>query len=248
MTDSSAPAGDAAAGESAPPATGGIPTPGDLAAQQQAPTPPASTDGQPADKPADTDPAKELQRLQAENLRLRKEAGDQRINAKNAAREDGMRQAAIALAKAAGIELPSDDAEPPTVEKVSQQLSQVQAERNAAALRAATIEAAWQAGVDPTKLGYLSYALSQNPAYTGLDPAAPDFSANLQAAIDAQVSMDTTLKLTGSAVASGVERLGGASGSSTITPEAFAQMNITERSNLYKTDKATYDKLVGNAS
>ena len=248
MSDTSAPAGDAAAtGDAAPPAS--IPTPGDLAAQQQAATPPpATTDGQPADKPTDSDPAKELQRLQAENLRLRKEAGDQRINAKNAAREDGMRQAAIALAKAAGIELPGDDAEPPTVEKVSEQLTQVQTERNAAALRAATIEAAWKAGVDPTKLGYLSYALSQNPAYTGLDTAAADFSENLQAAIDAQVSMDTTLKLTGSAVASGVERLGGASGSSTITPEAFAQMNITERSNLYKTDKATYDKLVGNAS
>jgi hypothetical protein len=53
--------------------------------------------------------------------------------------------------------------------------------------------------------------------------------------------------LTVSAVASSVESLGGSTGSATITPEAFKGMSIMAKSDLYRTDKATYDKLAGAA-
>lgn len=189
------------------------------------------------------------ERQLSENAALRRERGDERINAKNAAREEGKSEAALAFAKALapvlGIELPGEQAATP--EQLTAQVASVTSERDAALKDAATVRAAMAAGVDPTKLDYLQFQLGRNRDYQGLALDAPDFDAKLAASISALVAQDSTLKLTGSAQASGVENLGGSGGADEITPEKFAAMSIQDRQDLYLNDKPTYDRLVSAA-
>lgn len=245
-------------------ATGGTSTAtgeagGDNAAEQQAgqqggeqqpaqatetpkPQPPAA---QQQGEPQSTEPWNDPAAAKAEIERLRKENGDSRINAKNTAREEGKTEAQAALAKALapllGIELPGE--QPATPEQLAEQVGNVTGERDAARLDAALTRTAWELGVDPAKLDYLAFKLSK----TGeLDPNADDFAGKLKSSITALVAEDATLKRSGTVQASGVENLAGSGGSDTITPEKFANMSLAERSELRKTDQATYDRLVGN--
>lgn len=185
---------------------------------------------------------------EGEIVKLRKEAGDQRINAKQKAAQDGARKAIADLAAAAGIEIPGLAAdEAPTADQVAAQLTTVQTERDAAQRQSAVVEAAWQAQIDPTKLPYLQFLLTRDTALQQVAPTAPEFRGMLAASIAASVAADATLKLPGAAVASGVENLGGSSGSDTITQERFNAMSMAEKSQLFLSDKATYDRLAGNA-
>lgn len=233
---------------------------GDNAAEQQAgqqggeQQPAAQTTEQPKPQPPaaqqqgeqqNTEPWNDPAADKAEIERLRKENGDSRINAKNTAREEGKTEAQTALAKALapllGIELPGE--QPATPEQLAEQVGNVTNERDAARLDAALTRTAWELGVDPSKLDYIAFKLSK----TGeLDPNADDFAGKLKTSITALVAEDATLKRSGTVQASGVENLAGSGGSDTITPEKFANMSLAERSELRKTDQATYDRLVGN--
>lgn len=183
----------------------------------------------------------------AEARRYQREAGDERINAKNNAAQDGARKALAEAAKLAGLEIPGltdtdkGEADPKALAAAVTTANQ---ERDAALKDAATVKAAYAAGVDPAKLGYVQYLLGQNRDYQALTLDAADFDAKLAASINGLLGQDATLRLTGSAQASGVENLGGSNGAGEITPEQFGRMSISERTNLYQTDKATYDRLV----
>ena len=183
----------------------------------------------------------------AEARRYQREAGDERINAKQTAAQDGARKALAEAAKLAGLEIPGltdtdkGEADPKALATAVTQANQ---ERDQARKDAATVKAAFLAGVDPAKLGYLQYQLTQNREYQALALDAADFDAKLSASINGLLAQDATLRLTGTAQASGVENLGGSNGSGEITPEQFGRMSISERTNLYQTDKATYDRLV----
>lgn len=183
----------------------------------------------------------------AEARRYQREAGDERINAKTKAAQDGARTALAEAAKLAGLEIPGltdtdkGDADPKVL---AAQISTTAGERDAALKEAATVKAAMLAGVDPTKLDYLQFQLSRDAQYQGLALDSADFSAKLSASIASYIAKDSTLKLTGSAAASGVESLGGSGSADEITPEKFQRMSIQERQDLYLTDKPTYDRLV----
>lgn len=183
----------------------------------------------------------------AEARRYQREAGDNRINAKTTAANEGARKALAEVAKQAGLEIPgltdADDGDPDP-KALAAEITTAKTERDAARKEAATIKAAYEAKVDPAKLGYLQYLLSQNRDYQALALDADDFSAKLSSSINGLLAADATLRLTGTAQASGVEHLGGTNGSGEITPEQFARMSITDRTALYQTDKATYDRLV----
>jgi len=188
-----------------------------------------------------------LRARDAEARRYQREAGDERINAKNNASQEGARKALAEAAKLAGLEIPGltdtdkGEADP---KALAAAVTQANEERDAARKDAATVKAAYAAGVDPAKLGYVQYLLTQNRDYQGLVVDAADFDAKLGASINSLLAADATLRLTGTAQASGVENLGGSNGSGEITPEQFGRMSISERTNLYQTDKATYDRLV----
>jgi hypothetical protein len=186
------------------------------------------------------------ERAKADATKYQREAGDSRINAKRSAAEDATKAAVKAINDALGIETPDEGAL--TLEQATADVTKTKGELATEQRSKAVIVEAWAQGIDPAKLGYLQYQLSTDAGYGALDPTAADFGAKLTASVAALVAKDATLKLPGGAVASGVESLGGAGGAATITAEAFAGMSISERTNLYKTDKAAYDKLAGNAS
>lgn len=228
-----------AAAATPPAAATAAPSPADVAAQAAAAAAaPAGTEGDAADADLYADPAK----ARAEIARLRREAGDQRINAKATAASEA--RAAVLADINRALNPDAADNATPTVEGLTAQLATAATAGTAAAMEAATVRAAWEAGINPTKLGFLQYQLSTDKS---LDASAPDFAAKLTSSIAALVAADSSLKLTGSAVASGVESIGGANGSATITPEAFSSMSIMERTALYNTNRAAYDKLTGGA-
>jgi hypothetical protein len=174
-----------------------------------------------------------------------KEAGNQRINAKKTAAETATKAAAKAINDALGIETP-DDA-PVTIEQVTAEVGKTKTELADTKRGAAVTTEAWAQGIDPAKADYLQFKLSKNAEFSAIDMTADDSGDKVRAAVAAQIAADPTLKLTGGAQASGVEDLAGGS-VTTITPEAWAQMPMAKRGEIYKTDKATYDKLTGNAS
>lgn len=186
------------------------------------------------------------ERAKADAAKYQREAGDSRMNAKRGAAADATKAAVKAINDVLGVETPDDSQL--TLEQVTEAVTKTRAELAAERRARATVVEAWAQGIDPAKLGYLQYQLSTDANFGALDTTDADFSAKLTSSIAALVAKDSTLKLPVGAVASGVESLGGAGGATAITPEAFAAMSIEERTNLYKTDKATYDKLVGNAS
>lgn len=245
-TDAQGAAGAAGAAAGAPAPTAGAPAP--QAGAQVAEADAAAQAARQLDTsawPADAQAA--YQRQQTENERLRRERGDERIAAKATAAQDGARKALAEAARIAGLEIPGltdTDKGPGDPQLLAAQVSSISTERDQARRDAATYKAAMEAGIAPSKLSYVEFELSRDPALRAADVAAEDFGAKLSASLAALVAKDATLKLTGSAVASGVENLGGANGSGAITPEAFKGMSIQERQDLYFSDKATYDKLV----
>lgn len=215
---------------------------GQQQAQAPVPTPPAQ---QQANEQQNAEPWKDPDAAKAEIERLRKENGDSRINAKNTAREEGKTEAQTALAKALapllGIELEGEQQATP--EQLAEQVGSVTTERDEARVDATLTRTAWELGVDPSKLDYVAFKLRKTGA---LDPTVDDFAGKLKSSITALVAEDATLKRSGTVQASGVENLAGSGGSDTVTPEKFAGMTLMERSELRKSDPATYDRLVGN--
>lgn len=239
----------------AAPAPSGTPAPAAPPAGTPAPTPtppPAAGDQPQQPGKIDTsgwpdDARQTYERQQRDIESLRRERGDERINAKNQAAQDGARKALAEAAKLAGLEIPGlTDADEGAGDPkaLAQQITQTASERDGAIREAAIVRAAMEARVDPTKLDYLQFQLARDPQVKALDVASADLGAKLRASIDTLVAADATLKLAGTAVASGVENLGGSNGSDTITPEAFARMSIADKTDLYHKDQATYQRLV----
>lgn len=250
MSDTGAAAATAATGDT----TGQQAAAADAAAQAATDTAAAAAAGQQgeqqptgdqAQQQANAEPWNDPAAARAEIERLRKQNGDDRVNAKNAARDEGKTEAQTALAKALapllGIELP--DEQQATPEQLAEQVANVTGERDAAVTEAAVVRTAYELGVDPTKLDYLAFKLGKGEK---LDPSAADFSGKLKASITALMAADATLKRPGAVAASGVENLAGSGGGDAITAEKFATMTLAEKQNLYKTDRATYDRLTGN--
>lgn len=230
--------------------TTGTPSPADLAARAAAGQQPVEqaqqqTQQQPGTQDFTGWPQEAIdafQRRDADARRYQKEAGDQRIGSK----ENARREALAEVLKVLDPDAPKGEA--PTVESVTAQLQEQQARLAASQREAAVVAAAWQAQVDPAKLDFLQWKLGRAEGFGDLDPTAADFQGKIAAAVASQVAADPSLRSSGTIQATGVEQHGGASNSSAITPEAFAAMSLSERQNLFRTDKAAYDRLTGNAS
>lgn len=248
MSDTAPAAAPAAtAPEGQQPATPAAPaaTPPATPAPAPKPAAPAAPAEQPKAAEVIAEPWNDPAAAKAEIEKLRKENGDARVNAKAAAKTEGQTELAKALAPLLGIELPGEQAATP--EQLTQQVTTVTTERDTARFDAAVAQAAWAAGIDPSKADYLAFKLSKNPDIAGADPTSAEFAGKLKASIDGLMAEDATLKRSGTVQASGVEAPAGSGGSDTITPEKFANMSMAERTKLYQTDRATYDRLTGNA-
>lgn len=231
-------AADAAAAAAAQQAAAGVPNPAQVAAQQAAATAAAQAAAAAGTNPDEASMAAWPEEARKEVLRLRKREGDERIQSKENAKQDVLK----AVLKGIGVEIPGEEKVTP-----EQLTSQVETERTAA--REATLQRdtaleAWKAGLQPGQLDYLNYKLARSSDYAALDPKASDYGTKLAAAIASLTAADPMLKPAGTVQASGGDGFGGADGKSPVTKEQFAAMSVADRTNLYYTDKATYDRLV----
>ncbi len=139
---------------------------------------------------------------QAEVRKLRAEAGNARVTAKESAAEEARKELLAQLSKALGQgETPTDP------EKLKADLEKTTAERRSTLVELAVVRAAPKLGGDPDALldsrGFLT-RLSK------LDPAAPDFGQLVQDEIAAAVKDNPKLSLGTPATRSGGEITGGA--------------------------------------
>lgn len=234
---SNEPTTEAVAAEETASAPAPIPTPADVAAQQNAKVAEA--------EPQKTEIWEDPEAARREIEKLRKENGDARINAKAQAAEQARQEAISAFAKAMGIDLPGD--EKPTVEDLTEKLNLTAAESEAMAKEARTLKIELAVVKEALKqrvdVDRLTNSRSFYENVTTLDPTAEDFEAAVKAAIDAEVEKDRTLKGGNTPTKSGSETYGGTGAQQEITEEQFAAMSLEEKTQLFRTNRAEFDRL-----
>lgn len=220
------------------PAGAGTPSPADAAAAAAAAAAPAGAgDNDAPDEKPWSDPAK----AEREILKLRKEAGDQRINAKKTAADEARTELLATLTKALDPNA-AKDAPPATVETLTAKVADLGSAVNEGKRATELATVAWQQGLDPAKADYLQFKLARNADYAKLDPADAKFSTKLGALVTAEVTADPSLKLSGAALGSTVDQPGG-TGKATMTKDQFDKLPYTEMLALYSTNKPEYDRL-----
>ncbi|WP_157516418.1 hypothetical protein [Oerskovia enterophila] len=167
--------------------------------------------------------------------KLRKEAGDSRVNAKQTAAAE----ARDALLRELG--LVKDGEVTPDPAKLAQDLTAAQDAARLASVELAVHRTASTHKADPSALLDSRAFLAK---VTDLDPTAADFAATVDAAIKQAVSDNPKLLAAQAAGASSVDHAGG-SGEGAITAERFAAMTPTEKNALFHSDPALYRKLTG---
>ncbi|MEW1672822.1 hypothetical protein AB0O47_06170 [Streptomyces noursei] len=130
--------------EPSAPAVENGPGPADTTVQTSAPTPQA-----PADTPQGEDPAATITRLEQQLAAARRDAGKQRVSAKQAAADEARAELAQQIGRALG--LVQDDA-PPDPAALTQQLAAEQQRAKQTAVELAVYRAAGAAGADPDAL------------------------------------------------------------------------------------------------
>lgn len=235
--------GGQAQGQQAP--AGGAPNPADVAAQAEAARKAqeaAAKDDKGGDKGGEgDDPSDWPEAARKEVQRLRKEAGDSRMNAKRNAAEEARKELLTELTKALD---PNAGDETPTPEALLAKVQDTESERDAATVRAALIAEAWKAGVDPDRLDFLEFKVGKRDDFSALKPTEDGWADTLRSMVTDEVAKDGTLKASGAQKGTGDGQYGGSGEQPTITPEAFARMSMQERTDLYRNDRATYDRLV----
>lgn len=234
---------DPAAPPAAPPA---VPTP-----------PPAAPPAPPATDPAEPNPSDDESpwndpvKAKNEIERLRRERGDERIQAKKDAADAARKEIADSIAVALGIK-PGEDAAP-TVESLTASVATVTDERDAARTEAteakranAVLKAAIAAGVNPARLDYVEFLLGKRQDVTGASLDDANFGATLSAAIADEVAKDSSLKASGAFIGTGGPGFSGSGASGQMTKAEFDALPYAKRVDLYNTNRAEYDRLVNS--
>jgi len=188
---------------------------------------------QPTDGDIWDDPAK----AKAEIERLRRERGDERIQAKKDAADEARKELLKEFTKL--IDPSAADADTPTVETLTATLAQKDEAIRDAQFELAVFKYAAENKLDA---GKITNSRSFFNATKDLNPSEDGFADKLTAAVNAEVTKDSSLRL--GAGRSGAETHGGAGDQqNTITQEQFDAMSVEELTNLYRTNKPEYDRL-----
>lgn len=214
-----------------------IPKPSDIAPKTEIKSEQTEQSNESEDSPWN-DPAK----ARAEIERLRRERGDERIQAKKNAADEARKELLATLTQALDPEAASKG-EQLTLEDATAKLTEASTEIVNVRRDAAVIAEAWKLGVDPARVDFLQFQLAKNNDFQSLDIESADFAGKLSSVISQEIAKDSTLKLSGAARASGVDQHGGTAGASTVTKAEFAAMPYAKRLELYNTNRAEYDRL-----
>ncbi|QYC54347.1 scaffolding protein [Microbacterium phage Pickles13] len=250
-----APAPAAPTDPAATPPAAPAPTPQPPATPPAPPAQPQPND--PAQPPAtdpandDTSPWNDPVKAKAEIERLRRERGDERIEAKRNAAEEAKRELLSTLTVALGGN--PDAQTPPTVESLTEQVGTVTGERDAARTEAAhakrsaaIVRAAVAAGVNPARLDYVEFLLSKQDTISGASPDDAAFGGTLTAAITQAIANDPSLKMPGASVGTGGPGFSGTGAAGQMTKSEFDALPYAKRADLYRTNRAEYDRLVNS--
>ena len=180
---------------------------GDGGGAPPADAPPAADAPPPADAPPAAPKAGESlpddpAALKAEIVRLRKENGDTRTNAKATAADEARAEMAATIAKALGL---GKDAAP-TADELAVQVKTAQDTARSAQVELAVYKAAGAASANPTALLDSRSFLAK---VADLDPAKAGFADKVSAAIKAAVADHPELKASLVAARSSVDHSGG---------------------------------------
>lgn len=147
---------------------------------------------------------------------LRTENGQRRtaLTAAEQQQQDMVR----ALAKAAGVKLPDDEDNGPDPAALTQQLTAAQQAQRQTAVELAVYRTAGKHSGDPDALLDSRSFLN---AVADLDPAAPDFGSQVDAAVKNAVDSNPKLKSGRVPGASGVDHTGGSGESTVRTPRSL---------------------------
>jgi len=170
---------------------------------------------------------------------LRTESAEKRTKA--TAAEKGQRDAIVALAKAAGIEVPEGENNAPSVEDLTSSLTASQQSEKTAAIELAVYRAAKEHGGSPTSLTDSRAFMTK---VAELDPRAEDFSTKVTEAAKAAVAANPSLRSAPAAGSSTADHPGG-TGEGDATQEQFDRMSPGERNELFNSDPILYRKLTG---
>lgn len=189
----------------------------------------------------DPEPWADPDKARREIERLRRERGDERINAKTAAADEARTQLLQQLT--AVLDPNAKGGEAPTVESLTATVTETQGSLDAAQRRVAILEAAWDAGVDRKRMGYLSYLLSQDNTLSKLPVSADAFAATLTASLSREIDADPTLKGQVPQVVSGAQGFSGA-GQQAMSKAEFDALSIEDRTRIYRDNPSEYQRLV----
>lgn len=222
--------------------------------QTPVPTPPAHQPQTPPTDPQQNDAGERYddpEWTKAEIARLRRERGDERIQAKQNAAEEAKRDLLNTLTVALGGK--PDGEQTPTVETLTQQVGTISQERDTAqqerdqALRSsAIVRAAVQAGVNPARLDYVEFLLGKRDDLRGVSPSDDAFGGTLTAAIADVIAQDSSLKTPGATIGTGGPGFSGTGAAGQMTKTEFDALPYAKRADLYRTNRAEYDRLVNS--
>lgn len=187
-------------------------------------------------------PWEDPEKARREIERLRRENGDARINAKKTAAEEARQD----LLKTLTLALDPESAQkekPLSIEEVSAKLNEASSARDQALFDSKFISEAWKQGINPEKMDYLRFVISRSDTLKSSSPTDEAFGAILESTIAEAVGKDSSLKSVGTAPVSGAETFSGSESGATITKAEFDKMTYSQRAELYKTDRSTYDRL-----
>lgn len=203
----------------------------------------AATDETPAAKAAETDSEKPtsgrtVEDLEKEIRELRRENASRRT-ANKAAREDAEADLVDKLAAALGLKKDTK----PTVESLTNDIAASETARAKAEAEALTARREVAALRAATAAGANGDALLDSRAFAAkLAEINPDDTEAVSAAVKAALDANPTLRAS-QAVATATDQPGQAPG--TVTQAQFDAMGLKERTELFQTNRAAYDRLAG---
>jgi hypothetical protein len=239
-----APAGTDPATQTTPPA--GEQTPPVPAPPAQPPAAPAEPNAEPSGERYD-DP----EWTRNEIARLRRERGDERIAAKNAAADEARKEVLQALTVALGGQAPGEGDAPPTVESLTSQVATVTDERDTARAETTAVQREFEiwksaaaAQIAPSQMDYLAFRLSKRADIADIKPDDPSFGATLTAAIQDEVAKNPSLKASGAYTGTGGPGFSGTDGAGQMTKADFDALPYVKKVEIYNSNRAEYDRLV----
>ncbi len=154
------------------------------------------------------------------------------------------RDKVAAILKAMGLSADGKTDPAEQLKTAADERDKIQQKYRNKSLQAAILEHASKAGADPTAV---KDSLTFRDSVADLDPDAADYEDQVVAAMKKAVKANPKLgaaPAAGGPGKQGADHTGGSGG--TVTQKQFNAMNLTQRSELYRTNPSLYKQLAGN--